>query len=56
MLFTYDGPHEAVDIPALNLHGIAKGQEFEVTGDAAKALLDQPDFTRTDKPVTKKES
>ena len=49
MLFIYSGPHQSVNIPSLD-RTVAKGQEFEATGEDAKALLDQPDnFTRTDK-------
>jgi hypothetical protein len=45
-----------LDIPALGIT-VAKGEEFEATGDVAQGLLDQSAFTRTDKPSSgKKES
>lgn len=35
---TYDGRYAAVDVPALGLRGVERGQTVEVGDDAAKTL------------------
>lgn len=39
----YVGPFGSVDVPHLRLRGAAYGTPVEVTDDAAKSLLEQPD-------------
>lgn len=41
-----------LEIPSLEVK-VAAGGTFEVTGDAAQALLDNPAFKRVDKPAAR---
>lgn len=51
MKFTYVGPHDAVEIPALGVT-VEHGQTIEVTGDMADEFLKRDDWFRADKPKT----
>lgn len=43
MKFTYTGPLDAVDVPALGLVGVKRGQQVDASGRAAQSLAEQPD-------------
>jgi hypothetical protein len=52
MRFRYQGPHDAVDIPALGVI-VAHGETIEVTGAIAEEFVKRDDWERVDKPKTK---
>lgn len=39
---TYVGPHDAVDVPAAGVTGLARGETVEVGSGLAASLLEQP--------------
>lgn len=51
MKFKYTGPHDAVDVPGVGT--VERGASIEVSGDAAKGLLRQSEWERTDQPKSK---
>jgi len=50
MKFRYDGPFDAVDVPALG-ETVERGHQVSASGDVAESLLSQPgSWSRVDKP------
>ncbi len=47
----YQGPFDAVDVPAVGLTGIRPGEPVEVGASIAETVLAHPDWRVADEPI-----